>query len=119
VAARKLSTVSKVLICQFLIITMAVSGFAALEGWQTARFSVLGGLAAFIPNLYFGWQVRKVDGRPAKKVVNSFYLGEVGKWLLTIALFVMSFRIPNIEIFPLLATYVLAISVFWFALLMR
>ena len=118
-AARKISTVSKILIYQLLIITIAILGFAVVEGWQQAYSSMLGGVTAFIPNLYFGWQVNRAALKSAKKAVNAFYLGGVGKWGLTIVLFVMAFHVPNIEIFPLLATYMSAISVFWFALLMR
>jgi ATP synthase protein I len=119
VAARRLSTVSKILIYQFVIITIVVFGFAVVEGWQWAFSSLLGGATAFLPNIYFGWQVSRTASKSARNVVNAFYFGEVGKWLLTIVLFVLVFNIPNIEIFPLLATYMLAISVFWFALLMR
>jgi ATP synthase protein I len=98
---------------------MAVIGFALVEEWQRAFSSLLGGATAFIPNLYFGMQVSRAASKPARKAVNAFYLGEVGKWLLTIVMFVLVFNIPNIEIFSLLATYMSAISVFWFALLMR
>ncbi len=118
-AIKKLSTVSKILVYQLLIITLAVLGFAVVQGWQQAFSSVLGGLTAFIPNAYFGWKIRSAAGKTARKAVNTFYIGEVGKWVLTIALFVVDFKIPNVNIFPLLATYMMAISVFWFALLMR
>ena len=118
-AARRLTTVSKILIYQFVIITIAVFGFAVVEGWQAAFCSLLGGATAFLPNIFFGWQVSRTASNSARKAVNAFYFGEVGKWLLTILLFVLVFNLPNIEIFPLLATYMSAISVFWFALLMR
>ncbi|MBT9096544.1 ATP synthase subunit I [Methylovulum psychrotolerans] len=119
VAARKLSTVSKVLIYQFLIITTAVFGFAVVLGWQQAGSAAVGGVVAFIPNAFFGWQMRNPAGKSAKILINRFYLGEAGKWALTVILFAAAFQLPNINIFPLLSTYMAAIAVFWFALLMR
>lgn len=117
--ARKMSTVSRILVCQIVVTLLAMAGFAAVQGWRQAYSCALGGLVAFLPNLYFAWQMRRAAGQAARKVANAFYFGEAGKWVLTIALFAMAFRLPNMEIIPLLATYILAISVFWFALLMR
>lgn len=115
----KLSTVSKILGYQILIITITALGFAIAGGWQKAVSPSLGGVAAFIPNLYFALRIYRSAGQDAKKIVRSFYAGESGKLLLTAAIFVMIFQIPTIEILPLLFGYVTALSVFWFALLMR
>jgi ATP synthase protein I len=95
------------------------AGFVLAGGWQKALSPALGGMAAFIPNLYFALRIYKSAGQEARKIVRSFYAGESGKLLLTAALFFMIFQIPNIEILPLLAGYIAALSVFWFALLMR
>ena len=116
---RKLSTVSKILGYQLFIILVITAGFALAGGWQQGLSSALGGVAAFIPNLYFALRIVRSSGKPARKIVNSFYAGESGKLLLTVALFIMIFKVPNIEILPLLAGYIAALSVFWFALLMR
>jgi ATP synthase protein I len=113
------STVSKILTYQIVVVAFAVAFFAIAGGQQKAWSCVLGGLAAFIPNLYFGWQLRRSADKAAKRIVNAFYAGEFGKWVLTIVLFVVSFKFFNIEIFSLLTGYVAAISIFWFALLMR
>jgi ATP synthase protein I len=94
------------------------TGFA-LIGDTYALSAVLGGVAAFVPNLYFALKVNKFVSLEARKIVNSFYAGESGKLLLTAAIFLMIFQLPNIQILPLLAVYVAALSVFWFALLMR
>jgi ATP synthase protein I len=119
VTDRILSTVSKVISYQILIIIIMTAGFVLAGGWQKALSPVLGGMAAFIPNLYFALRIYRSAGQEARKIVRSFYAGESGKLLLTAALFFMIFQIPNIEILPLLAGYIAALSVFWFALLMR
>jgi ATP synthase protein I len=116
---RKLSTVSKILSYQILIIVITTTGFTLAKGWQLGLSSALGGMAAFIPNLYFALRIYKSSGKPARQIVNSFYAGESGKLLLTAVLFIMIFKVPSIKILPLLAGYIAALSVFWFALLMR
>jgi ATP synthase protein I len=119
VTVRKHSTVSKILHYQILIILVITAGFAFTGGWKQGLSSLLGGMAAFIPNLYFALRIVRSSGMPARKIVNSFYVGESGKLLLTAALFIMIFKVPNIKILPLLVGYIAALSVFWFALLMR
>ena len=118
-SSTKRSTVSKVISYQILVIIMMTAGFALAGEKSQALSAVLGGAAAFIPNLYFALRVYKSTGQDPRKIVRSFYAGESGKLLLTAALFFMIFQLPNIEILPLLAVYVAALSVFWFALLMR
>jgi ATP synthase protein I len=119
VTDRKYSTVSKIISYQLLTIIIMTAGFAMAGGRSETLSAVLGGAAAFIPNLYFALRVHRSAGQEARKIVRSFYAGESGKLLLTAALFFMIFQLPNIEILPLLAVYVAALSVFWFALLMR
>lgn len=114
----KRSTVSKIISFQVLVIVIMTSGFA-LTGRGYALSAALGGAAAFIPNLYFALRVYQSANQEARKIVKSFYVGESGKLLLTAALFFMIFQLPHIEILPLLSVYVAALSVFWFALLMR
>jgi ATP synthase protein I len=116
---RKNSTVVRILSYQILIILIVTAGFAISGGRQQALSAVLGGTAAFVPNLYFALRIRKSAGQEARKIVNSFYAGESGKLLLTAALFMMIFQVPNIHILPLLVSYMAALSIFWFALLMR
>jgi ATP synthase protein I len=119
VADRKLSAVGKILSFQVTITIVMASVFALTGGGFSGYSAMLGGVAAFIPNLYFAFRMQRASGQEARKIVRAFYVGESGKLLLTAALFALIFQIPNIEILPLLAGYLAALSVFWFALLMR
>ena len=116
---RAFVVISKVLGYQMLIIMLTTLIVAIILGLDKAYSSALGGFAAFLPNLYFGIRVYKSAGQQSKKILNSFYIGEAGKLLFTGLLFVLIFQFPNVEIVPVLIGYILALSVFWFALLMR
>lgn len=117
-AARDVSTVAKILSFQVLIIAVVSLGFA-VGGWQKAYSSVLGGLAAFIPNLYFALRISRSAVQEARQILRSFYTGESVKLILTATIFMLIFQLPSIEVLPLMAGYATALSVFWFALLMR
>jgi len=94
-------------------------GFTLVYGAGEGKSSLMGGAAALAPNLYLGIRVCKSQGLQAKQVLNAFYSGEAGKLVLTLALFITIFQMPDVKILPLLGTYVASLSVFWFALLMR
>ena len=112
------STVGKILRYQLVLILIVTAGFM-VRGEQQGLSAALGGMAAFIPNLYFAFWIRRSAGKEARKIVNSFYVGESGKFFLTVLAFVAIFQLPDIHILPLLVGYITALSVFWFALLMR
>ena len=118
-AERQGSIVSKVLTLQVLIIAAISAGFTVATGLQSALSPFLGGLAAFVPNLYFALRIHRAKNQSARKIVNSFYAGESGKLILTAILFFLIFQVPHIKILPLLSGYIAALSVFWFALVMR
>ena len=111
------TVLGKILGYQLLLIALLSVGIAVFGGAQKALYSAMGGLAAFIPNFYFALRINKSAGQAPRKIVNAFYVGESGKLILTAALFVLIFQVPKIEILPLFAGYVVALSVFWFALL--
>jgi ATP synthase protein I len=118
VTGRTISTVAKVLSLQILIVFVVSLGFA-IRGWQEAYSSLLGGIAAFVPNLYFALKLGSAASKDAKSMLNSFYRGEFIKILLTAALFALILQVPSIKVLPLFAGYAAALTVFWFALIMR
>lgn len=112
-------TIGKVLTLQLLIISAITIGFLTAAGRHAALMCLLGGMAAFMPNLYLAARIQRAKDKSAKTVVSSFYKGESGKLVLTAILFYLIFQVPQIQIIPLLAGYMAALSVFWFALIMR
>ena len=116
---KKFSTVAKILILQILTVILIASGFFFVGGWNSAVSPLLGGLAAFLPNLYFAFRTSRAAATDAQSIVRSFYAGETGKLILTVALFYLIFQLPDIKILPLLVTYAAVLSTFWFALILR
>lgn len=113
------SMITKILKYQILVIFLVSLLFVLTQSLISGFFSFLGGLVAFLPNLYFGWRLQKISPLEIKKFINSFYRNETAKLLLTALLFLLVFRIPDIKLLPLLTCYISTLSVFWFALLMR
>ena len=113
------STIARILIMQVLAIILIASGFFLMGTLQLAISAILGGMTAFLPNLYFGLKISAVSGADAKKIVRTFYAGESGKLILTALLFYAIFQLPNIALLPVMVGFVATLSVFWFALIMR
>ena len=116
---QKFSVVNKILAGQALIIMLVIAGFFILGNDISAKSALYGGLAALIPNWYFARKVNKHKGEEARKVVRSFYAGESGKLIITAVIFALIFQDPKIDIIAILTTYIAALTVFWFALLIR
>jgi len=86
--------VYKVIVAQ-LIATAFIAAISLLfSGYVTACSALLGGLIRALPNSYFALQAFKYQGaRNADKVVKSFIKGELGKIVITIVLFALSFTL--------------------------
>jgi len=112
------STINRILIMQASVVIGVSFGFFIFGTQSMAMSSAVGGLTAFLPNLYFAYRISLAKGQSAKKIVQSFYSGESRKVLMTCALFAMAFQVPGIEFFPLMACFVAVLSVFWLALIL-
>lgn len=115
-AGESVSTVNKLLLFQALVMILTTAGFLFFGGAQEAMSSGLGGLVAFLPNLGFAIRMQRSSGKKAKQIVRSFYVNEAIKIFFTVALFIIVFQIPELNILALLAGYIAVVSVHWFAL---
>jgi ATP synthase protein I len=106
-----------VLLAQLIVLLLA-----ALVAWQglgkVAGYSaLLGGMIAWLPNLYFAHKAFRFSGaRAAQEIVRSFYAGEAGKLILTFVLFALTFAgVKPLEAPVLFGVYLLTLLVSWFA----
>ena len=90
----KAPPVYKVILAQ-LAMTGFISVISLLFSGATTAFSVLlGGLISALPNSYFALHAFKYSGaRNADKIVRGFIRGELGKIVITVVLFALSFAL--------------------------
>ena len=81
----------RIIMMQFgLSIILAL--IALVYSFEAGYSALLGGLASAIPNSYLIWRSFRYRGaRSVSQVVQSFYQGESGKFMLTIAMFAVIF----------------------------
>ncbi len=119
-AMRFFAVVRWVLMAQAWGMLLLVSSVWLVSGLENAGWSLLGGLIAFLPNVYFSFRFgMRDDGRTARQVAKALYGGEVVKVLLTAGLFALALQLPGLRFLPLLSGFVVVLTVFWFALLVR
>jgi ATP synthase protein I len=110
-----------------LVAQLVVASFAAVVLWQwrgtvSGYSGLLGGLIAWLPNLYFAHKAFRFSGaRAAQAIVRSFYAGEAGKLILTAVLFALTFAgVKPLEALAVFGVFLLTQAVNWFApLLMK
>jgi ATP synthase protein I len=90
----KAPPVYKVILAQ-LAITGFISVISLLFSGTTMALSVLlGGLISALPNSYFALHAFKYSGaRNADKIVRGFIRGELGKIVMTVVFFALSFAL--------------------------
>jgi ATP synthase protein I len=106
----KAPPVYKVIVAQ-LAITLFISVVSLIFlGTITAYSVLLGGLISALPNSYFALHAFRYQGaRSAEKVVKSFMKGELGKIIITLVLFALSFAlITSLNEIALILGFVIA-----------
>ncbi len=77
-----------------------------LDGPQSAKAALFGAFIAVTSGLYFALRVFSArPGSAPQKMVKALYTGEVGKMLLTGALFIMAALLFPTHLLPVISTY--------------
>jgi ATP synthase protein I len=101
-----------------LLVTLVIAAAALVFGNLHAAYSaVVGGGISTLVTLYFASKVFSVRvGSSAAQVARAFYVGEVVKILLTIALLSAALLWFEVSPLPLLLAYMAALMAHWLAL---
>jgi len=84
-------------------------------GYSAGRSALLGGGVGVVATLFFVFALfRHREGTPAARVALSFYLGQVLKVLLTVALLALVFRSRGTAPLAVLAGYMATYFAYWF-----
>lgn len=101
------------------VVSIAALGLATLvvAGWDSARFVLLGGAVATVPNALFALRLGLHRKRAPESYPVVFLAGELLKVGLTIALlFAVARSVPDIRWLPLLLGLIVALKAPLFAL---
>ena len=108
--------VNKVIFYQFAVITGLALVLFLLQGIKSGYSALLGGLAYWLPTLFFVWRVsRHVGARAATRFIAAFFVGEAIKLMLTGVLFLFAIQYCHVELLDALVGLVVAIVAFWIA----
>ncbi len=117
-AGADVSTVSKILILQVVVLIITVMGFFLAGGLGNAKSPGLGGLIALLANFLFAYWVQLASNKSPRKMLQYFYIGEFAKIFLTVVLFILVVQIPGVQLLTLLIGYAVVLSAHWFALIL-
>lgn len=111
--------IRKLLFAQAFVIVLSTNVALGFVGVQQAISTLVGGLIAFLPNVYFALKITKSRGLPVNEYLRAFYFGEAVKLVLTAILFVLVFQLGGILFLPLFIGFIAVTLVYWFALLVK
>lgn len=99
---------------QALLILVITGSIYAFVDTRAAYSALLGGLIAAIPSQYFAYQLFRYQGaHAAKQIVQSFYIGEALKGLLTALMFIIVFVLINVSAPVLFMSYIIVQALHW------
>lgn len=98
-----------------LIVIVGLAFLILILGGKKAGIStLLGGLAYWLPTLFFIWRVSAHTGaRAAQRFLIAFFTGEVAKLVLSGVLFLLIINYAPVDLIYVLTGFVGAIIAFW------
>ncbi len=106
----------KIVATQFVVLLVASLVMITIFSLQSGLGVLSGGLSAVIPNALFAViAFRHAGARANKKVVQSFFVGEGVKLILTAVLLVLALLVTNFNPVWLLVGFVLTVIMQWIA----
>ena len=104
----------KVLFFQSLIAIVLTLFFTLLSGKYSGISAIYGGLICVLPGMVFAFLAFRYAGASQNKlVVRSFNKGSNLKFIFTIVLFVVVYKLPNLQPLPLLVSYIVTLMAQW------
>lgn len=108
------STVKRLLLSQSLV-GVALACLLLVTSLEAAYSALIGAVCCVLPNLYFALRVFNLsNGRSARSTLRAFYFGAAGKFIVTMALFIVAFRfVSPLNVLAMFAGFIIAQSVNW------
>lgn len=87
------------------------------QGFGAAKAAGAGGVIAALLTFYAGLKTFGVSGADATALVRNFYRAQARKFALAVVLFGVAVQLFGNNFAPLIVTFAVTLSVYWFALL--
>lgn len=99
-----------------IAVLMSVT-WGVLSGPTPGFAALTGGMIAAALTFYAGVRVFGADARSPEEMVRTFMRAQARKWILAIVLFTIALQGFASQALPLIAGFIAALVVYWFALL--
>jgi ATP synthase protein I len=114
---RDMAIARAVCLAQLGVLLAAALLCGAVWGRQQAIAAAYGGLVAVLSSAYLSvYALIRSEGMEPAKIVGAFYRGEVGKFVLAAALFVVGVKLFAPEFLFLMVTFAASQLVYWVVL---
>lgn len=108
----------KVVTVQLVVVVGLALLLAALLGARAGYSALAGSIISVVPSFYLAARMFRLShGASAERLLRGIYVGEIMKMLLTVALFVIAFKLLDVDLIIVGAVYLVGMVVHWAALL--
>lgn len=104
---------NKLIIAQAIAVIVLSVFFLFVSGRDSAVAALVGGAIYVIPcYLYANRLFSNVSAQAIKRVITVFYLGEIGKLVVSVGLFIWLFHVYHFPVLPYFLGYLIAAIAF-------
>jgi len=107
------STAYRILLSQLTVTLVLAALLLGIQGGRFALAALTGGFIGIISNAVFAWFALSGGVQPARQVMRQFYLAEVSKFAVTVALFLVALNLFKTLFLPILLGYGLTLVAYW------
>lgn len=111
-------TAYKIIATQILLTLAIAAVLLAVVSVKSAYSALVGGLISVVSGFCLAMKLFSFTSpTPPERILRAFYVGEVVKIAITVALFTFVMVVLDTDVLFLLLSYIAALSVYWFALI--
>lgn len=107
------STAYSILLAQLTVTLVLAALLLGIQGSRFALAALTGGFIGVISNAVFAWLALSGGVQPARRIMRQFYLAEMSKLVVTVALFLVALTFFKTLFLPVLLGYGVTLVVYW------
>lgn len=110
---------TRIALFQILIAILCATLWGLFEGGRAGLAALAGGGISILLTVYAAVKTFSVSAQHAQHAVSNFYRAEVRKFILAAGLFAVAVKVFGDVFAPVIVTFALTLTVYWFALLWK